>query len=184
MSVTISAMKPSETKFWVICREDNQLTQNLVREISYWQIPGLRARLGHQMSLSAAAAIAQADYAIFVTLSENPRSHIQLHPVSSAPTEDVNNPASFLKTLRQRHARAPQSWWLELPTTEVRHQGVKPIPVEQTLSQAIAQIEVFVRNYYLQPQLQQNAFAHQLASMPAASRQPEKIQEEKLLQAA
>ncbi|MEL7223794.1 MAG: hypothetical protein AAGL17_02770 [Cyanobacteria bacterium J06576_12] len=172
MSATISAATTSDTKFWVICREENQLTQRLAREINHWQISGLHARLGHQMSLSSADAIAQADYAIFVTLEEHPGAHIRIQPIGSEQTKAALSPAAFLNTLRKRHGRAPQAWWLQLPTTEIRPQGIKHIPTEQTLSKAITQIEVFVRNYYLRPQAQQRAVTPSQSTSQSPSQSP------------
>ncbi|MGD1864805.1 MAG: hypothetical protein ACFB0D_09635 [Phormidesmis sp.] len=159
----MSVTTPSETKFWIICHEENQLTQKLTKEINYWQIPGVRARLDEQMSTLAADTLTQSDYAIFVTLSEHPCSQIQLHPVSSAQTQSAQSPISFLDSLRERYGSAPQSWWLQLPLTEVCHQGIKHIPTEHTLSKALTQIEIFVRNYYLQPKLQQQKSAQSTA---------------------
>lgn len=161
MAAATRSETPPQTRFWIICREENQLTQKLAREINYWQIPGVSARLSHEMPVSTADAIAKADYAIFVTLCEQPCSHIQLHPVGSAHPQSAQSPITFLDTLRKRHGSSPQSWWLQLPLTEIRHQGIKHIPTEQTLSQALTQIEVFVRNYYLQPNMQQTKMARQ-----------------------
>lgn len=155
----MSLAKPTPTKFWIICREDTALTQKLSSTISGWNLPGVRARVGHQLSLSVGDAIAQADFAIFITLSETPGTHLSITPVSTVQTKAVQSPASLLNTLRRRHGHAPQAWWLQLPTTELRTQGLKPIPTEQTLSQALKQIEVFVRNHYLKPLAMQTAFS-------------------------
>ncbi|MEL6605902.1 MAG: hypothetical protein AAFP20_22045 [Cyanobacteria bacterium J06614_10] len=147
----MSITTPTKTKFWIICREESKLTKQLAKTIADWKLPGVRARVGHQLSLSVADAIAQADYAIFVTLCDYPCAQLQVTPVSTVQTKPMQSPANLLNTLRRRHGRAPQAWWFQLPTTEIRAQGIKHVSAEQTLSQTVRQIEVFVRNYYLQP---------------------------------
>lgn len=168
----MSLAKPTQTKFWIICREDTELTQKLTNTISGWDLPGVRARVGHQLSLSVGDAIAQADFAIFITLSETPGAHLSITPVSTVQTQAIQGPASLLSTLRRRHGHAPQSWWLQLPTTELRTQGLKPISTEQTLSQALKQIEVFVRNHYLKPLAMQAAFSPAPVVMRPSAEQP------------
>ncbi|MEL6159952.1 MAG: hypothetical protein AAFR18_12095 [Cyanobacteria bacterium J06627_32] len=153
----MSITTPTKTKFWIICREETELTKKLARTIADWKLPGVRARVGHQLSLAVADAIAQADYAIFVTLCDYPCAQLQVTPVSTVQARPLQSPANLLNTLRRRHGRAPQAWWFQLPTTEIRSQGIKHVSAEQTLSQAVRQIEVFVRNYYLQPQALQAA---------------------------
>lgn len=179
----MSLAKPTQTKFWIICREETELTQKLASTISSWNLPGVRARVGHQLSLSVGDAIAQADFAIFITLCETPGAHLSIAPVSTgqsktgqskaaqskaAQSKTGQSPASLLNTLRRRHGHAPQSWWLQLPTVELRARGIRPIPAEQTLSQALTQIEVFIRNHYLKPLAMQAAFS----SPPTVRQQP------------
>ena len=155
-------------KFWIICREDTELTRQLIQSITHWQLPGVQARIGHQISLAVGDAIAHSDFAIFITLSETPGAHVQISPVSTTQARVVQSPANLLNTLRQRHGHAPQAWWFQLPTTEIRAYGIKPVSVEETLSQTLKQIEVFVRNHYLKPLAMHKAFAPQ----PASAYQP------------
>jgi len=145
----MSATTPTKTNFWIICKEDTELTQKIESAIARWQLPGVSARVGHQISLTAADDIAHADYAIFVTLSETPCPRLQITPIDAVQTRAMQSPATLLNTLRRRHGCAPQAWWFQLPTTEVLSQGIKPVPTEQALSQTLKQIEVFVRNYHL-----------------------------------
>ncbi|MGD1898802.1 MAG: hypothetical protein ACFB16_17845 [Phormidesmis sp.] len=147
------AVTTPPTKFWIVCREDTALTQKLTKEINDWRLPGVRARIGHDMSLSAAGAIAEADHAIFISLCDFPCGQIQINPVSTAPTHSLKaqalqSPVSLLSTLRKRHGKVPNSWWFQLPTTEIRQQGIKPVPEAYALSQTLNKIELFVRNYH------------------------------------
>ncbi|MEL7356978.1 MAG: hypothetical protein AAFN40_10500 [Cyanobacteria bacterium J06560_6] len=152
----MSATSPSETKFWVICRDDNPLAYQLAKTINDWQISGVRARVGHQMPLGVSDAIAQADSVIFVTTRETSGSHVSVMPVSSTSantmSKAVQSPVSFLNTLRKRYGRIPQAWWLQLPTIESAQSGVKTVPAEYILSKAVSKIEVFVRNHYIRHQ--------------------------------
>lgn len=159
----MSAISPSETKFWVICRDDNPLAYQLARTINNWQISGVQARVGNQMSLGVSDAIAQADSVIFVTTREASGSHVSVMPVSSNVTgtmvKATQSPASFLNTLRKRYGRVPQAWWLQLPAVEAAQSGTRPVPDEYILSKAVSKIEVFVRNHYIRHQAFQTDYA-------------------------
>lgn len=175
----MSLTTPAKTNFWIICKEKTELTQKLEDTIARWRLPGVRARVGHQISLSVADSIAHADYAIFVTLSETPCPRLQVTPIDALQTRVVQSPATLLNTLRRRHGCAPQAWWFQLPTTEILSQGIKPVPTEQALSQALNQIEVFVRNYHLHTQAlhtEPAASAASAAPLPHHS-QPERMVE-------
>lgn len=147
MMTTITSGK---TKFWIICKEDMVLTQKLVNTIANWNLPGVATHIGHPPSPAQEETIAQADYAIFVTLCEHTCPTLQVTPITPARATVAKSPSAWLNSLKARYGSAPQSWWFQLPTTELSLKGIRTIPTEQALSQATRQIEVFVRNYYLQ----------------------------------
>lgn len=140
------------TKFWIVCREETPLTQQLIKTINDWRLPGVRARLSYQMPLSSEAAIAQASHTIFITLGDHSGNQIKITPISGALSTMVQSPVSFLNTVRHRHEIAPNAWCFQVSTTEKGRQGIKPIPTEHTLSQTLTKVEVFVRNYVSQYQ--------------------------------
>ena len=145
------------TKFWIVCGEETPLTRRLVKEVNEWRVPGVRARLSYRMPLSAESAIAKAEHAIFITLSDYPYRQVRVDPVGSHLPNTVCSstaflptsfpPTSFLHALRCRHGKAPNAWWFQVPTTEVCQQGTKHVSLEHSLSQTLSKIELFVRNY-------------------------------------
>lgn len=157
MSVAPSVTLSSETKFCVVCRDDNPLAYRLAREINGWKIPGVRARVGFQMPLCVRDAIANAEHAIFVTTSDTASAHISVTPVSSTSVgtvaKAIQSPVSFLNTLRRHYGRVPQSWWLQLPMTTIAAEPESSaVSADYVLSKAVSQIEVFMRNHYIRHQ--------------------------------
>jgi len=151
MATTLS----DKTKFWIICKEETALTQKLADIIRGWKLSGVAVHVGNQLSVETEDAIFSADYAIFISLCEQPCSHLQITPLqitplSAARTMADKSPASWLNRFKAQYGNAPHSWWFQLPTTELNLRGVRHIPPVQVLSQATKQLEVFVRNYYLQ----------------------------------
>ncbi|MEL7331321.1 MAG: hypothetical protein AAFN12_03685 [Cyanobacteria bacterium J06560_2] len=169
----------STTKFWIICREETPLTQQLVKEINGWQLSGVRARMGYRMALSVEDAIARSNHAIFISLCDYPCGQIQIEPVIRDRSTALQSPASFLTTLRQRYGSAPNAWWFQLPTTEACQRGIKHIPSEHTLSQTLNKVEMFVRNHYTRYQV-----AQAVASGAIASQHSQANHTQKVLQAA
>ena len=143
------------TKFWVVCCEENEVTQEIARTVDSWQLPGVRSLIGdRQALLSNVDIIADASYAIFATPYEKPCSQAKVKPLnipktadSSAHTATEHNPVDMMAGALNRHGRTPQSWLLQLPKTEIRAQNEQPVAQEKSVAQAIAAIEVFVRNY-------------------------------------
>ena len=151
MSISVPYKSAVKTKFWIVCCEKTEVTERISQAVAQWQLPGVRSLLSDQVPLSEAAAIAQSDYAIFVTQYSQPCSQIKVSPlsVSSQQNAQPQGPVALLSAAHSRHGQSPQAWWFQLPTTEVRAQHIRPISTEKTVAQALNQIEVFVRNYRL-----------------------------------
>ena len=149
--MTMSAT--ASTKFWVICCEENEVTKEIASMVDGWQLSGVRSLIGsHQDLLSSVDKIADASYAIFVTPYEKPCSQAKVQPLNipltaKAHTTDEQDPVSMMAAALNRHNRNPQSWLLQLPRTEIRARYEQPVSQKKSVAQAIAAIEVFVRNY-------------------------------------
>ena len=151
MSISVPHKSAVKTQFWIVCCEETEATERISQAVAQWQLPGVRSLLSNQVPLGEAEAIAQSDYAIFVTQYPQPCSQIKVSPlsVSSQQSTEPQGPVALLSAAHNRHGQSPQAWWFQLPTTEVRAQHVRPISTEKTVAQALNQIEVFVRNYRL-----------------------------------
>ena len=150
----------AKTKFSIVCCEETEVTKQISKAVSEWQLPGVRSllfndHLTDQLPASDENDVAQSDYAIFITPYEQPSSQIKIGPLSAvqqaadAKSSIKQKPATILADLHNRHGQSPQSWWLQLPTTELRAKRVHPVASEKSVAQALSQIEVFVRNYRL-----------------------------------
>ncbi|MEO0770654.1 MAG: hypothetical protein AAFY72_14720 [Cyanobacteria bacterium J06649_4] len=130
-----------KTKFWVLCCEETEATQKISRAVADWHLPGVRSRLGHQLPLSVADAIAQSDYALFITSHIQPNPELSITPLNI--THSINagpySPAGLLATIHNRHGIAPQAWWAKLPSTE--------LSTQQTVELTLKKIKEFVRLY-------------------------------------
>ena len=151
----MSTAAVSKTKFSIVCCEETEVTKQISRAVSEWQLPGVRSLLVNdqpaaQLLISDENDVAQSDYAIFITPHERPSSQIKIGPLNAAQdAAEKQSPATLLADIHSRHGQSPQSWWLQLPTTELRAQKVRPVASEKSVAQALSQIEVFVRNYRL-----------------------------------
>ncbi|MGB3294502.1 MAG: hypothetical protein WBB01_16070 [Phormidesmis sp.] len=145
----------NKTKFWVVCCEETEATQQISQAVAQWQLPGVRSLLCNHLPLSEADAIAQSDYAIFITRYPQPCAQIKVSPLSVSsrhspkPHLISQGPVALLSAVHNRHGQSPQAWWFQLPMTEIRAQRVQPVSTEKTVAQALNQIEIFVRNYRL-----------------------------------
>lgn len=145
----------SKTKFSIVCCEETEVTKQISRAVSEWQLPGVRSLLFNdqptaQLTTSDENDVAQSDYAIFITPHERPSSQIKIGPLNiTREANETQNPAALLTNIHNRYGQSPQSWWLQLPTTELRAQKVHPVASEKSVAQALNQIEIFVRNYRL-----------------------------------
>lgn len=138
------------SSFWIVCCEETAAAQQLSNTIAEWKIPGVRSLIGTD-SL-AQANIKQADYAIFATECDRPCSQVQVSPLSHTQEPRL---AQLLSSMQSRHGRLPQSWLLKMPTAEMRANKLQPVETQYAVGQALSKIEVFVRNYHLQPQARQ-----------------------------
>ncbi len=147
-----------KTRLWVVCCEETEATQQLSNAIEKWQLPGVRSlftesllthRTPEQGPLSE--TIAASDYAIFVTPYHQPSTQVQVSPldVTHLETEESDSPAALLSAIHNRHGQSPQSWWLQVPTTQLRAHQAQPIPAQESAAQALDQIGIFIRNYHL-----------------------------------
>lgn len=151
MTSSVNTTVPEDTtNFWIVCCEETPAAQQLSKMIAEWEIPGVRSLVGtHEL---AQAEVIQADYAIFATESDRPCSQVQVSPLSHAQAPYLTQ---LLSSLQSRHGRKPQSWLLQLPTEEIRANRLQPVNTQYAVGQALSKIEVFVRNYHLQPQSRQ-----------------------------
>ena len=153
------------TSLCVVCCEETEVTQLISEEIDKWDLPNVRSLLispdsdqacesRHVLPSSESRAVAQSEYAIFITPSDQPCSQLKVNPLDkvcstrrpAASTED-SPPATLLKAIHTRHGQSPQAWWIQLPTTEVRARCTQPVTREKSVAQALDQIGIFVRNY-------------------------------------
>ena len=157
-----------------MCCEETEVTQQISEEIDKWDLPDVRSLLippnqaptgdrRHNLPSSEAHAVAQSEYAIFITPSKQPCSRIKVSPLDKvnivkgndnqarSPLAESNHPAKLLTDLHNHHGQSPQSWWLQLPTTEVRARSTRPVAQEKSVAQALNQIGIFVRNYQMPP---------------------------------
>jgi hypothetical protein len=165
----------NKTKFWIVCCEETDVTKQISKAISDWQLPGVRSLLleslcseqivaGQPLTcrlLSEADAFAASDYAIFITPCTQPCTQIKISPLDVAQREHSayghpagkstghSSPVDLLLATHQRYGQAPQAWWFQLPTTEVRAHRIHPVSPQKSVAQALRQIEIFVRNYRL-----------------------------------
>ena len=144
------------TQFWVVCCEDNEVTKEIAQTVNAWQLTAVRSLIGdRQTLLSHVDAIADSSYVIFVAPDDRkPALQAQVYPLNlsqiaaeKADAAGEQNPVDMMICAMNRHGRAPQSWLLQLPTAEVRAQYTQPVSTRKSVAQAIAAIEVFVRNY-------------------------------------
>lgn len=145
-----SATAESSARFWVICFEETAATQQLSNTIANWEIPGVRSLVGTDEL--AQSDIKQADYAIFATESDRPCSQVQVSPLNRSQVPHISQ---LLSSMQSSQGRMPQSWLMKLPTAEVRANKLQPVETQYAVGQALSKIEVFVRNYHLQPQARQ-----------------------------
>ncbi|MGB3769296.1 MAG: hypothetical protein WA947_22285 [Phormidesmis sp.] len=146
---TINNAAPEDTtNFWIVCCEESAVAQQLSKTIADWEIPGVRSLVGtHELVQSE---VKQADYAIFATKGDRPCAQVQVSPLSHSQSPHI---AQLLSSLQGRYGRQPQSWLLQLPTEEMRANRLQPVDTQDAVGQALSKIEVFVRNYHLQPQI-------------------------------
>ena len=123
-----------------------------------WQLPEVRALFTESFSTHQTASqrplcktISEADYAIFITSYEQHSSQIKVSPLSldRLDSSASGTPADLLSATHRLHGQSPHSWWLQLPTVEVRAQRVQPVSMQESVAQALNQIGIFVRNYQL-----------------------------------
>ncbi|CAN5616941.1 hypothetical protein BH23CYA1_BH23CYA1_14200 [soil metagenome] len=146
-----------KTKFWIVCCEATEATQAIASAVDGWQLPGVRSLLIDQSRMAAIDQLAQANYAIFITPYTQPCSRMKVSPLGTARPalaapatfQTFQSPAALLSEAHSRHGQSPQSWWFQLPITEVRARCIQPIPIGKSVAQALNKIEVFVRNYRL-----------------------------------
>ncbi len=152
----MSTSAATKTKFWIVCCQENEVTQQISRAVSEWQLPGVRSLIYEQPSVdqpSAFNAVAESDYAIFITPCDQPSVQIKVSPLGTTQNNSADvadeSPAALLTAMHERHSQSPQSWWFQLPTTEMRAKQIRPVAAEKSVAQALNQIEIFVRNYRL-----------------------------------
>jgi hypothetical protein len=155
----MSALTLTKTKFSIVCCEETEATQKISKAVESWQLPGVRSLIGsEQPPLAVTDAIAQSDYAIFISPCAQPCSQIKVSPLSvaqlpheadadTAALSDAQSPASLLHSVHSRHGQTPQAWLFQLPATEIRAQRPQPVSTQKSVAQALNQIEIFVRNY-------------------------------------
>ena len=154
--------RSNKTKFWVVCCEETEATRQISEAVIAWQLPEVRAlsteslsthQIIHQTSAQRplCEAIAEADYAIFITSYEQHSSQIKVSPLSPNQLDSSasDTPANLLSATHRIHGQSPHSWWIQLPTVEVRAQRVQPVSMQESVAQALNQIGIFVRNYQL-----------------------------------
>lgn len=179
MSVTASEKTPLKTPFWIICCDATDATEQIASAITHWQLPGVRSRLGDWRSLSSAAAIAQAECAIFITTAQQPCPQVTTSPLSAVGSA-ARGPATLLASIQSCHGQTPQAWLLQLPATASYTEQTSATTesnIEPVVSQALAQIEIFVRHHYLQPlALQVQTAQNQQTGQAATSGQNNHVQ--------
>lgn len=149
----MSALTLTKTKFSIVCCEETEATQKISKAVESWQLPGVRSLIGSdQPPLAVTDAIAQSDYAIFISPCAQPCSQIKVSPLSLAQLpgdadSDAQSPESLLHSVHSRHGQTPQAWLFQLPATEIRAQRPQPVSTQKSVAQALNQIEIFVRNY-------------------------------------
>ncbi len=131
-------------------------------------------------------AVARTDYAIFVTPYSQPSPHIKISPLNLtepdyraepdyrendkiADHEHDGNPVTLLSAIHNHHGQSPQSWWLQLPTTEVRARQICPVDEQKSVAQALNQIGIFVRHYRLVNPQKRSAAAKSISNQPKVS---------------
>ncbi len=156
------------------------MTRQISEAVVAWRLPEVRALsteslLTHQIAYQPSSqrplceAIAEADYAIFVTSYEQHSSQIKVSPLSPGQPDSSasDTPADLLSAIHHLHGQSPRSWWLQLPTVEVRAQRVQPVSMQESVAQALNKIGIFVRNYQLaMPYEEDGAIAPAVVNSP------------------
>ncbi len=156
----MSSPNSTKTKFWIVCCDDTEATQQISQAVADWQLPGVRSLIARELTQRVADAIADADYAIFITAHAQPSARIRVSPLgtlaqqreslaASAADQTTQSPASLLSSIYRHSGQSPQAWLFQLPTQEVRARRVQPVSTQSSVAQALNQIEIFVRNYRL-----------------------------------
>jgi len=163
-----AAYTPQNARFCIVCCEETEVTQRISEEVAGWGLPDVRSLLislstershinpyRHNLPTPQADAVAQSEYAIFITPSAQPSSQIKVNPLdkacghrrSSPASAEANGPSTLLTAIHNCHGQSPQSWWLQLPTTKVSAKRTQPISSQQSVAEALNQIVIFMRNY-------------------------------------
>lgn len=170
----------NKIEFWIVCCEDNAVTQKVAQAVDAWQLPGVRSLILRHFA--DAECIAKSEYAIFITSDPQPHAQIKISPLNlvqpcSESEATVKAPDQQLIALHERYGQSPQSWWFQLPTTELRAQKVQPVSPEKSVAQSLAQVEIFVRNYTREMSF--TPFSAQPSSAQPSSAQPSSAQSTK-----
>ncbi|MGB3298174.1 MAG: hypothetical protein WBA76_07880 [Phormidesmis sp.] len=170
----------SSAKLWVICCEETEVARQISDAVMAWQLPNVRSLSSESLSSLShptaaqqpfCEAVAEAAYAIFITSYEQPSSNIRISPLNIAKPDSSppNSPVELLLAIHHLHGQSPHSWWLQLPTAEVRAQRVQPISVQESVAQALNQIGIFIRNYQLAMPYGEGAAPVAINNLPKAS---------------
>ncbi len=178
-TTTVHKTGPNKTRLWVVCCEQTEVTQQISDSVAQWQLPEVRSLFTESLICQPSNTIkpspeprilseevAQSDYAIFITPYCQPSPHIKISPLNLAEPDnpedflDRDHPGALLADIHNRYGQSPQSWWLQLPTTEVRARQICPVASQKSVAQALKQIGIFVRHYRLvSPQKRSTAAA-------------------------
>jgi hypothetical protein len=204
----VDKAKADKTRLWVVCCEQTEVTQQISESVAQWQLPEVRSLFTESLTTQAsvqtsvqtskavrsrqelpiltdaiAQTIAQSDYAIFVTPYPQPSPHIKISPLNVAQSVDGEDadPVALLSAIHSRHGQSPQSWWLQLPTTEVRARRICPVASQKSVAQALNQIGIFIRHYRLANSHRRSATANAKALNNQALNNQPKASAQRLL---
>ncbi len=160
----MSTPTSNKTKFWIVCCDDTEATQQISQAVADWQLLGVRSLIAPELSSTVAGVIAHADYVIFIAAHAQPSARIRVSPLGTLAHQQresfaasaihdadqaMQNPASLFANIYDHYGQSPQAWLFQLPTQEVRVRRMQPVSTQSSVAQALNQIEIFVRNYRL-----------------------------------
>jgi len=156
---TVSKSVPAhKTRLWVVCCEETEAATQVFEAVEEWQLPAVRSLFTQSLLTHRTPAqrplsetVAASDYAIFVTPYNQPSSQVRVSPldVTHPNKVDEHSPAALLGAIHNRHGQSPQSWWLQMPTIEMRAHRMQSVSIKESVAQSLHQIGIFVRNYQL-----------------------------------
>lgn len=140
-------------------RGDDAVGPRVAEIVASWNLPSIKSLSVHQLTRELVNNIADTDYVIFVdAFSDSSCARtLQLDPVvlgdrspktlAAQETHHSCNPLSLLDLTQQLYKRAPQAWFLRVPTESFDFGEKLSSTTQRGCDRAVRTIEQFFKNY-------------------------------------